>query len=211
MTEHFWQSLKQSVDLCAKAYSHPTHTFENESVVITETDVVTVAIAGSDDVYDWLQNFNRTQKQLGKWKVSEGFLNAAKNVMAILDEYRANKPQSYVKPLVFTGHSKGGAVAIVCGMLSVMRHNTVERVTTFAAPRITMQKINLPFGCDQVEAKGDPVTKLPTWTPWRRWRHNGRTISIGKQTTADIGREWFGWFSGSVKKHLIANYLEVLQ
>jgi len=211
MTEHFWQSLKEAVDLCAKSYTNPTHSFANEQVVITETDVMTVSIAGSDDVYDWLQNFNRDQRQVGKWKVSEGFLNAAKNVIAIVDEYRASKPQSYVKPLLFNGHSKGGAVAIVCGMLSVIRHNEVKRVTTFAAPRITMQQINLPFPCDQVIAKGDPIPFLPTWTPWRRWRHNGRTISIGKQTTADIGREWFGWIGGSIKKHLIKNYQSILE
>lgn len=211
MTEHFWNDLKIAVRRCAMAYDSPTHEFANEQIRISETDVLTVSIAGSNDVWDWLQNANLSQKQVGKWKVSEGVWQAAKNVLAMVDEYRAENLKSYKKPLRFTGHSKGGAVAIVCGLLSVIRHNTVEQVTTFAAPRISTTRIVYPFPVDQIIAKGDPVPHSPVWRPWKPWKHNGRTIKIGQQTTADFGREWFGFLGRSIKRHLIANYLEILE
>lgn len=211
MTEHFWSQLKISVRRCAMAYDSPTHQFENEQVLIEETDVLRVSIAGSNDAWDWLQNCNLDQVRLGQWKVSEGVLEAARNVMAMVDQYRSEYPKAYVKPLVFEGHSKGGAVAIVCGMLSAIRHNQVQQVTTFAAPRISATRIVYPFTVDRIEAKGDPVPKLPVWMPWKRWRKDGRVISIGKQTTADVAREWFGFMGRSIKRHLIAHYLEILE
>lgn len=210
MTEGLWRSLQRSVRHCAMAYDNPTHEFENEQIRLSETDCLTVSIAGSNDVWDWLQNVNLDQKQIGKWKVSEGVLQAAKNVIAMVDEYRAEVPQSYVKPLIFEGHSKGGAVAIVCGMLSMMRHNEVQKVTTFAAPRISKSRINYPFPCDQIIAKGDPIPNAPIWKPWAHWRHNGRTIKIGKQSAANVTREWFGFLGRSIKRHLIKNYLDIL-
>ena len=211
MTEHFWQSLRSSIRRCVMAYDSPTHDFENEEIRISETDVLTVSIAGSNDVWDWLQNLNLDQTQIGKWKVSEGVLDAAKNVTAMVDCYRSEFPKSYTKPLRFEGHSKGGAVAIACGMLSTIRHNEVQKVTTFASPRISTTRIIYPFSCDQIIAKGDPVPNAPIWLPFRRWRHNGRTIKIGRQTTANIGREWFGFFGRSIKRHLAENYLEILE
>ena len=67
----------------------------------------------------------------------------------------------------FEGHSKGGAVAIACGMISVVRHNEVSRVVTFAAPRITTLKSEYPFPLFQFVASGDPVPNLPPWRPWK--------------------------------------------
>lgn len=212
MTEHFWKSLRRSVRRCTIAYEAPTHRFENEQIRISEDDILRVSIAGSNDVWDWLQNCNLDQVKLGQWKVSEGVLEAARNVMAIVDQYRSEFPKAYVKPLIFEGHSKGGAVAIVCGMLSAIRHNDVQQVTTFAAPRISMSRIVYPFPCDQIQAKGDPIPKAPVYVPWvRPWRHNGRTHTIGRQTTVDVGREWFGFMGRSIKRHLIANYQEILE
>ena len=211
MTEHFWHHLQSSVRRCAAAYKKPTNCFENEEIVIEETDILRVSIAGSNDVWDWLQNCNLDQVKLGNWKVSEGVLEAARNVMAMVDQYRSANEKSYIKPLVFEGHSKGGAVAIVCGMLSAIRHNKVQQVTTFAAPRISTTRIVYPFPVDRIEAKGDPITKLPVWIPWRRWRKDGRVISIGRQTTANVAREWFGFMGRSIKRHLIANYQEILE
>ena len=211
MTEHFWQSLRSSIRRCAMAYESPTRRFENEQIRISETDVLTVSIAGSNDVYDWIQNCNVDQVAIGKWTVSEGVLNAAKNVMSMVDEFRSINESAYIKPLVFEGHSKGGAVALVCGMLSIMRHNEVQRVTTFAAPRISTMKIDYPFPCTQVSAKGDPVPMLPVWRPWKRWQHSGTTIRIGKQSAANLGREWFGFLGKPIKRHLVANYLEIFE
>lgn len=212
MTEHFWHHLQSSVRRCAAAYDAPSHRFENEQVSILESDTLEVSIAGSNDVWDWLQNCNLDQVKIGQWKVSEGVLQAAKNVMAIVDEYRAANTLSFKKPLIFNGHSKGGAVAIVCGMISVIRNNNVQQVTTFAAPRISMTRIVYPFPCNQVIAQGDPVPKAPVYIPLLRpWRHNGRTLKIGQQTTSDVGREWFGFMGRSIKKHLIKNYLEILK
>lgn len=211
MTTKFWEQLKQAAQRCQKTYTNPTNRFENEQIIIDENHVLTVTIAGSNDVWDWIQNVNLDQVKLGQWKVSEGMLSAAKNVMAMVDDYRFDNPQSYVKPLVFEGHSKGGAVAIICGLMSEIRHNKVERVTTFGAPRLTTSEIIYPFRVDQIETKGDPIPKIPVWKPWSNWRHNGRTIRIGKQTSANIGREWFGFIGRSVKKHLIRYYLEILE
>ncbi len=211
MTEGLWALARKAIEQCDVAYKSPTHTFANEEIHIEETDVLTVAIAGSNDVWDWIQNLDLRQAEVENWSLSNGVLVAAKNVLAMVNEYRSENHRSYTKPIVFTGHSKGGAVAIACGVLSEMRHNKVERVTAFAAPRISTRRIIYPFPVDRFEAKGDPIPKLPIWLPWRRWRKDSRVISIGKQTTANVGREWFGYLARSKKMHVIENYKSILK
>lgn len=211
MNTQLRRMLRSAAERCSQTYSGPTDTYENEQVVITETNVLTVTIAGSNDVWDWLQNATLDQVPLGDWRVSKGMVSAAKNVMRLVDKYRADEPKSYIKPLVFEGHSKGGAVAVVCAMLSVLRHNRVSQVITFGAPRFTTQQIEYPFPVYRVEAQGDPVPKVPVWKPWVRWTSNGEEILIGNPSRTDSCRRYFGFLWGSVRRHLIHHYNKLLR
>lgn len=203
--------ISDAVKRCAVAYDNPDRVYKNEQVVFTKSPKgLTVSIAGSNDIIDWLQNVKTKQVKLGKWWLSEGVLNAAKNVVAMANEYRAadGNEKLFSKPLSFEGHSKGGAVAIACGMISVVRHNKVSRVITFAAPRITTLKSEYPFPLFQFVASGDPIPNLPPWRPWKRWRHNGRVTTVGRQSVAEFAAR-YSPFVGPIRKHLIKNYVSL--
>jgi len=211
MVDGLWTEAKEAVKRCATSYSDPSDRLSNEQVLITDSEVLYISIAGSNDVWDWVQNFDRTQVPLGDYHISEGVLSAAKNVMAILVGFLHNNPQAVGKPIQFEGHSKGGAVALACAMIAEVRGLDVEQVITFAAPRITRDAIEYPYPVTQFIAAGDPVPGLPPWRPWRPWRHNGLTIKVGKPTASSAVREWFGGIGRPIKCHLIKNYLGVFE
>lgn len=203
--------ISDAVNRCAVAYDNPDRVYKNEQVVFTKSNGgLTVSIAGSNDIIDWLQNVKTKQVKLGKWWLSEGVLSAAQNVITITNEFRAanENKKLFSKPLSFEGHSKGGAVAIACGMISAVRHNEVSRVVTFAAPRITTLKSEYPFPLFQFVASGDPVPNMPPWRPWRRWRHNGRVTTVGRQSAAEFAVS-YSPFIGPIRKHLIKNYVSL--
>ena len=86
--------ISDAVKRCAVAYDNPDRVYKNEQVVFTKSPKgLTVSIAGSNDIIDWLQNVKTKQVKLGKWWLSEGVLNAAKNVVAMANEYRAARWQ----------------------------------------------------------------------------------------------------------------------
>ena len=210
MTDGLWHSAKLSIQRCATSYSDPSDKQANEQILITEhDDCLCVSIAGSNDVYDWLQNCNLDQVELGDHYISEGVLRAAKNVMAMVVHYKSGMDSSSGKPIQFEGHSKGGAVALACSMMANLRDWDVHQVITFACPRITRERIVYPYKVTQFVATGDPIPSLPPWRPWRKWRHNGRIIKVGKQTVANVTREWFGNIARPIKMHMIKNYISI--
>jgi hypothetical protein len=211
MTDGLWVEARKAVKRCATSYSDPSDRLLNEQVLMTCEDVLYVSIAGSNDVWDWVQNFDHTQIAVGDYHISEGVLSAAKNVMAILVGYLHRHPEAEGKPIQFEGHSKGGAVALACAMLAEGRGLDVSQVITFAAPRITKELIVYNYPVTQFIAAGDPVPSLPPWRPWRPWRHNGTTVKVGKPTAATVVRDWFGSIGRPIKCHLIANYLAVFE
>lgn len=100
--------------------------------VVSAGDVTVIVFRGTDDGGDWLINLNEFSTQLLEGQIHTGFYNA----------YQRLKPQiisliGQPKHLWITGHSLGGALAVVCAYDLIERqHLSVDGVVTFGQPMV---------------------------------------------------------------------------
>jgi hypothetical protein len=147
------------LDACQSAYADPTHrihtAFGTEQVFLQETDAATiVAIAGTDESSDWWWNLDRRGHQWGAWEIHRGFYLAAAAVNDFIGAELANRP------LILTGHSRGGAIA---QLLPVICQYTpdIQQIVTFGAPRWKRRGGEYPWRLTRVEHPLDPVCCVP--------------------------------------------------
>lgn len=112
-------------------------TFINNSMagyVVHIEDAVVIAFRGTDDIFDWLANANRFPARTKHGPIHRGFKNA----------YESLKPQVVdilngidFNHLWITGHSLGGALAVVCAydMISNLGYE-VKGLITFGQPMV---------------------------------------------------------------------------
>lgn len=109
--------------------------------------------------------------------------------------------QKQLKPVVLTGHSLGGAIALV-GTYELIRHGQAVECVTFGAPRALVPAGMVPvilgamLGCaTQYEHYRDPVPALLGWTDYKH---------INSVITGSFYRA--PWFMRRKKFHSILGY-----
>ena len=115
---------------------------------------------------DWLRDFaswphtDRGHPALGR--CHDGFLTGALSVFPGLQ-----KLLPVAMPYAITGHSLGGALAIVTGALMQSIGNPPLRLTTFGAPRVgigdTLHTLLGPIAGLRFRRGDDPVPTVPAW------------------------------------------------
>ena len=151
--------LKEFAKISKSAYSgvfeHKVlHTINIKGVqayILEVGEACVVVFRGSDEAKDWVQNFQFDFVGSSYGKIHKGF---KKSWDLIARELRDNLPN---KPLYFTGHSYGGALAFISGLY--MPH---EKVITFGCPKVLHEK--LPYtkiSHIRVRNNNDIVTMLP--------------------------------------------------
>ena len=97
-------------------------------------DVAVVIFRGTDDTEDWIININTYMHQTPDGGVHAGFSNAYSAMrQEIIAELKALKP----KHLWISGHSLGGAMALVCAYDLVRFQETeISGIFTFGQPRV---------------------------------------------------------------------------
>ena len=122
-----------------------------------------------------------------------GFLKGAKGIVdrGLFGALRRSLP------VVLTGHSMGGAIALNAAMLLKGAGFNVSLVVTFGAPRTFKKGAAKKFtksgiSCYQYAMENDPVTKVPF--RWWRYRHVNE-IKIGQ-----------GFGLSAFESHLLKSY-----
>jgi hypothetical protein len=108
--------------------------------VITGEDVTVVAFRGTDftEVSDWLANLGRSSIDTPHGLVHKGFYDAYQSMKFQVD---AILKERNTKHLWVTGHSLGGALALVCAYdLSEVEQQQLNGVITFGQPMVARQK-----------------------------------------------------------------------
>jgi predicted lipase len=139
-------------------------THENDFGIFThlKDGRTVIAISGSDDLDDWIDNIDALFIELKKGvSVHKGFYESA---MKFLDQILSFLTGDE-KELYITGHSKGGAIAKLLAYL-LARKGVKINCVVYGAPRIgnrgLKEAINfLPIYLTQVRNWQDPVWKLP--------------------------------------------------
>jgi triacylglycerol lipase len=166
-------------------------------------DEICIVFRGSDDNNDWMENFKIFPVLRNKYgTVHQGIYEAYKQIAGdlrkiIKDHYMLGKR------FVFTGHSKGGAMALFASYdLSVDFPFTEIHCVTFGAPKSGKADWEKKFKeskihCVQFVNGKDPVPRFPRG--WAGWKH------IGKVFNLEDG--WFSWlWFGDPRDHRIYKY-----
>lgn len=164
--------------LSASAYSQPP-TFAASDLHAVLTGNVLAFRGTTKDVLDWIYDievFGRTKdKALGT--MHAGFLAAGEALYALA---RSKLPPD----VILTGHSLGGALALVVGALMCVAGTPPAAIVTFGAPRVGMMK------CRRVLSKvtirqwrngNDPVPAVPPWP----FLHMVKTLTAIGQPSRD--------------------------
>lgn len=115
---------------------------DTTAVVCTSPDAAFVAFRGSVGRYDWLNTDANTNLEplssfpLDLRRVHIGFLNALDAAQTQLDTLLA-LPSVAGKPLWLTGHSLGGALAVLlAARMTLLEGRPVQGLYTFGQPRV---------------------------------------------------------------------------
>lgn len=155
---------------------------------------VYIAIKGTSNLKNVIEDIDYKKKfnyLINCW-VHEGFYKTA---LKIYDDLKAiYTPED---ELHITGHSYGGAVAAILGMLFSNSHYSVSQIITFGQPKVTNKQ-----GCQYFEKlplirvvnNHDPVTTVPprtllSWWDHGFYKHFGTMVRIKKDFSLEIVKD----------------------
>jgi hypothetical protein len=108
--------------------------------IITGENVTVVAFRGTDfnEVSDWLANLDRSATETPHGEVHQGFYLAYQSMKSQVDAILQERDTTH---LWVTGHSLGGALALLCAYdLEEVEKRTVNGVITFGQPMVARRK-----------------------------------------------------------------------
>jgi hypothetical protein len=141
-----WPNARACLQWCANAYKDgpaewPTvysATTDAEALAMELDQCIVIAFRGSQDAKDYVQDAKfGTEPFLVRGDVTEvhrGFLEDYESINTRLMQ-QVNRFKPY-KPVFITGHSLGGAQAILAGLDFIMAGYPVAGVYTFGQPRV---------------------------------------------------------------------------
>lgn len=189
--------------LCAEAYTG-TLDFSAGAIaqgIIRDTeDGRCVAFQGTQDIAQVLTDLDIGAILVPRMgDVHRGFLMAARSVKfrigAALED----------RPAIFTGHSLGGAIALVLAAYRCLEGWPPKAVITFGAPRVsigpTLGALFAKAGVPVVMYRhaADPVPQVPLNLSVADWRHPADLIQLGEDRLLP-----------NVDDHRIAHYVAAL-
>ena len=153
-------------------------------------DEIVIAFRGSDSFHDWLgTNTAILMTECGLGMAHAGFVRAARSVMQdVLFYIQATKPTK----IHLTGHSLGGALAVVMAELLLGQNIAPERldVVTFGCPRVgdeTFRKSLSKVNIVQYVRRGDRCPHVRGGEPLSQCRT--LEISCDVPTYVGVNRE----------------------
>lgn len=185
--------LKQLAKISKGAYSgvfehkvlHTINTKGIQAYILEVGEACVVVFRGSDEVQDWVFNIQAGVTYTAYGNMHKGF---KKSWDLIARELRDNLPN---KPLYFTGHSYGAALALISAIY--IPH---EQVITFGCPMVTHKHTTAKANHIRVRNNNDIVTQLPSLG----YKHFGELVYIDYN-----GKQWSKIkFFDRIKSHLKA-------
>ena len=120
-----------------------------------------IGIRGSNDLSDFLRNASIFPTRLeGVGLCHSGFYRGARVLEFQLLQY-VNHAKANNYRVIISGHSYGGAVALILQEIYRVRHDLNVEVVTFGSPRVWLPYANPKGKHLRVEIEGDPVTMMP--------------------------------------------------
>ena len=171
--------------------------------IIEMSDCYIVSVRGSSKGYDWRNNFTN----LG-WSVDYGHTNVEPGFLEELNAW-INMKDSYDKPVYLTGHSMGGAVALLYGFKLLELDQNLLEIITFGSPMPGALSFK-----EQLEKKlpnkifryrnGDDIT--PSVPPFKYY-------SVGKDIQIGVKHSWWNpiKYMHLLSDHRMSEYLKSIE
>jgi len=106
----------------------------DHALVVRDRHRTIVAFRGSDDLWDWLTNLRAWTAVTPYGRVHRGYYGV---LQSLADELRAVLvDDARRRPVVLTGHSMGGALAVVAGLLLTEAGSKPGGIYTFGQPQV---------------------------------------------------------------------------
>lgn len=166
-----------------------TNDQENLMVHVMDAPGVTLVVfRGTDDKLDWLTNLDLRTKTCSRGIFHRGFVDAFDAVRADTQTFISKQSG---QRLWITGHSLGGAMAVLCAFDQKLNREVSADVITFGQPRVTDAK-----GCRNIDTAlkdhyvrvarpTDVVSRIPPAIPFMTaYGHAGLHIRLGSEGLA---------------------------
>jgi predicted lipase len=231
-------NARECVQASQRAYLEATVSApatDTQVLVIEQADGVIIAFRGTSNVRDFVTDakFFRAlllqQSNGDRCEVHTGFLSAYESIIADLTAHLREIVVSN-RPVIVTGHSLGGALAILAA-LELKRHGfNITQVYTFGQPRVgnkafaAMYNAVLKDSTFALVNEGDPVPLLPPLLNGYRdcgteifLRKSGGTLIdpfIGFELFVDIFgaiQSWRNYRLGLLPNHFLNTYKSRIQ
>ena len=125
-------------------YRHLTrHQGRDHAFVVRDDCRTIVAFRGSDDPWDWLTNLRAWTGHTPYGRVHRGFYTVAQTLIEELGALLIDDPKR--RPVVLTGHSMGGALAVL--IAAILAEHDVEPggIYTFGQPQVGNRAFSRSF------------------------------------------------------------------
>ena len=175
-----------------------------------------VVFAGSNDFWDWIKNVSILKKGFPPYgMVHGGFLDCFLKIQKALDIHMQG-----CRDIAFSGHSQGGAIAILAAAHFYQRGHGVPAVYTFGSPRPGSEQFR-----DAYRATGIPTYRVVVdWDGVPRHPdsiedfHCGKGYfytSAGKPCKEQPAPAWYApwrWLRNPIKNHIaLKSYVPALK
>lgn len=196
-------NARECADASARAYaawSVACLATDTQVLVQESADYIVVAFRGTSNLRDWITDAQFTQRLLveeadgAECKVHHGFLDAYESVISDLGHYLSSIHRH--RPVFVTGHSLGGALAILAALELKRQGFDVRQVYTFGQPRVgnknfaNLYNWSLKENTFAVVNEGDPVPLLPPLL--NGYRDCGVEIYLRRDYTTRVN-PFIGW------------------
>jgi len=138
-----------------------------QAALIEHEDYLCMAFRGTNELADWLDNINLFRESVLFGEFHRGFWNSVEDVWDVIyDEYLRLREEKK-RPLFFTGHSLGGAMATVAASRFLHQDLPYTSIYTYGQPRVlgrdTSRIYNLEAGKrhHRFQNNEDIVTRIP--------------------------------------------------
>lgn len=167
-----------------------TQGFACKRIAVGEPPYVVIAFRGTEQkISDWLTDIKAVPKEIGETKVHGGFFKAfneskhkgsktvSETVEEIINSAEAKDAQGVPLPLFITGHSLGGALALMA--TKALAKNINGACYTFGAPRIAnyayFEEVKTPVY--RVVNSADVVPRVPPGALMPLWVSVAKLLS----------------------------------
>ena len=106
-----------------------------QAALIEHRDYLCMAFRGTDERIDWLDNLNLFREEALFGEFHRGFWRSVEDVWDIVNLQCKRLRRIKKRPVFFTGHSLGGAMATIAAAIFIDRDQPFTSVYTFGQPR----------------------------------------------------------------------------